>query len=126
MLLNSETDYAIRIVSCLAKRNSLTTASVISKETGVTQKFTLKILHSLSQNGIVKSYKCKNGGFLLNKKAEEITLLDVIQVFGGTMFINKCQQKSCCSMPGGICEFKEIFEQATEYLNQHFGKVSFK
>ena len=69
MLLNSETDYAIRIVSCLAKRNSLTTASVISKETGVTQKFTLKILHSLSQNGIVKSYKGKNGGFLLNKKA---------------------------------------------------------
>ena len=35
MLLNSETDYAIRIVSCLAKKKEQTSASVISKETGV-------------------------------------------------------------------------------------------
>jgi len=126
MLLNSETDYAIRIVSCLAKKKEKTSASVISKETGVTVKFALKILHTLSVNGIVKSFKGKNGGYILNKKPEEITLLQIIELFGGTMFVNKCEHSECCTMPGGICEFKEVFSEATEFLNQHFGKVVFK
>ena len=47
-------------------------------------------------------------------------------LFGGTMFINKCEHSECCTMPGGICEFKEVFSEATEFLNQHFGKVVFK
>ena len=126
MLLNSETDYAIRIVSCLAKTDTRISANEIAAKTGVTVRFTLKILHTLSNGGIVKSFKGKNGGYMLNKEPEDITLLEVIELFGGTMFINKCQHSECCTMPGGICEFKEVFSNATEFLNQHFGKVSFK
>lgn len=126
MLLNSETDYAIRIVSCLAKTDTRISANEIAAKTGVTVRFTLKILHTLSNGGIVKSFKGKNGGYMLNKEPEDISLLEVIELFGGTMFINKCQHSECCTMPGGICEFKEVFSDATEFLNQHFGKVSFK
>ena len=72
MLLNSETDYAIRIVSCLAKKKEQTSASVISKETGVTVKFALKILHTLSVNGIVKSFKGKNGGYYIGERDFEL------------------------------------------------------
>ncbi len=126
MLLNSETDYALRIVSFLSKQNEHTSASVISKNTGVTQGFTLKILHTLTTAGIVSAYKGKNGGYFLNKKPKEITLLEIIELFGGTTFLNKCQHNNCCTNPGGVCEFREIFEQATNYLNDLFGKVSFK
>ena len=126
MLLNKETDYAIRIVSFLSKQNNHITAGEISKNTGVTPKFTLKILHNLCTNNIVNSYKGKNGGYYLNKKPEEISLLDIIELFGSTQFANRCTNEGNCSNPFGFCEFKKTFDEATNYLNEHFGKVYFK
>ena len=57
MFLNNETDYAIRIISCLAESKDRIDAAGISEKTGVTLRFTLKILHRLVQGGIVKSFK---------------------------------------------------------------------
>ncbi len=125
MILNSETDYAIRIVSFLSKQSEHCSTSVISKETGVTQGFVLKILHTLTVAGYVKSYKGKNGGYCLKRNPEEIKLLEIIELFGGTTFLNKCQHNNCCTKPGGICEFRDVFEDATNYLNNLFGKVTF-
>ena len=125
MILNSETDYAIRIVSFLSKQSEHCSTSVISKETGVTQGFVLKILHTLTVAGYVKSYKGKNGGYFLKRNPEEIKLLEIIELFGGTTFLNKCQHNNCCTNPGGICEFRDVFEDATNYLNNLFGKVTF-
>ena len=57
MFLNNETDYAIRIVSCLAKQSERIDAATIAEQTGVTPRFTLKILHRLVQGGVVRSFK---------------------------------------------------------------------
>ncbi|MBQ0110321.1 MAG: Rrf2 family transcriptional regulator, partial [Oscillospiraceae bacterium] len=78
MLLSKETDYAIRIVSCLSKTDRHLSAAEISAKTGVTKNFALKILHNLSVAGIVNGIKGKNGGYFLNKPPKDITLLEII------------------------------------------------
>lgn len=57
MLLNSETDYAIRILSCLSERDMRIGAVEISEKTGVSQRFALKILHKLVLAGLVGSVR---------------------------------------------------------------------
>lgn len=126
MLLNKETDYAIRIVSCLSKSEGHLPAAEISAKTGVTPRFTLKILHTLTVADVVRSFKGKNGGYFLSRSPEDITLLEIIEIFNGAMFVNHCQHESVCTNPGGICEFKTVFSQANDYLNDLFGKVTFK
>ena len=78
MHITRETDYAIRIVYCLANTQGRKDAGTISEEMGVTLRFSLKILHKLVKCGIVKSYKGAKGGYELSRPASEINLKQVI------------------------------------------------
>ena len=51
MHITQETDYAIRIVYCLANADGRKDARAISEEMGVTLRFSLKILHKLVSGG---------------------------------------------------------------------------
>lgn len=127
MLLNSETDYAIRILSNLVGRTERVDAATIAKETGVTPRFTLKILHSLVGANIVKSFKGNKGGYLLARPAEEITLLEVFEHISGPLTVSRCQHDSKnCTNPKGICEFKDVFEDVTSYMRKRLSEVNFK
>ena len=125
MFLNLETDYAIRIVQCLAATSNKIDAKTIAAKTGVTPRFTLKILHGLVSAGIVKSYKGANGGYTLAKKAEEITLLDVVEQVNGSLNISSCQSESGCTHPNGICCFRSVFDDVSGYMRDRFSKVTF-
>ena len=84
MHITRETDYAVRIVYCLANSDGRRDANSISKEMGVTLRFSLKILHKLTQSGIVKSYKGSKGGYELARPASEINLKQIIEATEGT------------------------------------------
>lgn len=123
MLLNLETDYAIRIVSCLSKEEKLD-AKTIALKTGVTPKFTLKILHGLTSSGLVKSFKGKNGGYSLAKSPKDITLLEVVEQVYGTLEVSRCDGNGC-THPEGICSFRNVFGEVSDYMCKKFSEVNF-
>ena len=126
MIINSETDYAIRIVSCLADCENKLDAGTIAERTGVTPRYALKILRKLSVGGIVKSYKGAKGGYALSRKAEDITLLEVIELICGTINFSRCQcEQSVCTHPQGECLFKETFNGVTEFMRREFKNATF-
>ena len=57
MRITLEADYAVRIVDCLSLSGRRLDARSISEKTGVTLRFTLKILRKLGMAKIVRSYK---------------------------------------------------------------------
>ena len=128
MFLNNETDYAIRIISCLAESDDRIDAAGIAEKTGVTQRFTLKILHRLVQGGIVKSFKGNKGGYILARPSDEITLLQVVEEIYGPLNLSRCYSDgSCgCTHPNGFCEYKEVFSDITNYMRKKLSEVTFK
>ena len=127
MFLNNETDYAIRIISCLAEHDERIDAAGIAEKTGVTQRFTLKILHRLVQGGIVKSFKGIKGGYVLARSAGEITLLQVVEEIYGPLNLSRCHSDgSCgCTHPNGFCEYKDVFSDITKYMRKKLSEVTF-
>ena len=93
MRITSESDYALRIVTALARHSEVVDAKTLSDETSVTLRFTLKILHKLVTEGIVESYKGVKGGYLLKLMPEEITLLKIIELIDGPIAIVRCLDK---------------------------------
>ncbi|HAN44287.1 MAG TPA: Rrf2 family transcriptional regulator, partial [Ruminococcaceae bacterium] len=83
MNITLETDYAIRIVYCVAKQNKRVDAKTIAESSGVTLRFSLKILRKLVASGIIKSYKGTKGGYELAKDPGQISLKDVIETIEG-------------------------------------------
>ncbi len=127
MLLNLETDYAIRIVNCLAEADGRLDAKTIASKTGVTPKFTLKILHGLVSCGVVQSFKGANGGYTLARQPQDITLLEVVELVCGPLEISKCQRGSDgCTHPDGLCRFRGVFGEVSQYMKDKFSEVTFK
>ena len=114
MRITLESDYALRIVSALARKNEIIDAKTLSDEVSVTLRFTLKILHKLVSGELVKSYKGVNGGYKLNISAEKITLKNVIELIDGPIAISRCLESSeTCSMISNKtdCIYHHIFDK---------------
>jgi Rrf2 family protein len=90
MHITLEADYAVRIVHALAQSGKRLDAKTISEMTGVTLRFSLKILRKLVAAGIVKSFKGTQGGYEIGKPAEEIALGEVIETIEGRYTLNRC------------------------------------
>ncbi len=129
MRISLETDYAVRIVDCLAGQEGRTSAAVIAEKTRVTEKFCLKILRKLVSQGIVRSYKGVGGGYELNKSPEEITLKQVIETIEGPIVLSRCLQNdfNCEHKDGNCtCYFYQVFYEVSKEMAERFDSVTFK
>ncbi|MBQ2676996.1 MAG: Rrf2 family transcriptional regulator [Clostridia bacterium] len=127
MRINLETDYAVRIVQCMANEGKRVDANTISAKTGVTPKFCLKILRKLAAENLVRSYKGVGGGYELARDPKDITLREVIEIIGGPIVISKCQQGDyVCDHPDDCsCYFHHIFNEVSSEVARRFEAVDF-
>lgn len=127
MQLNLETDYAIRLVSLLCGSKDRMSAAEISERTGVTLRFSLKILGKLAKSGIVKSYKGASGGYVINRAPEDISLREVVTVMQGPVSINRCISagEKCSNPDSSDCRFKRFFAELSKDINEKMEKMHF-
>ncbi|SDF62222.1 RrF2 family transcriptional regulator [Sporolituus thermophilus] len=92
MQLNQATDYAFRIVLHLAclPSGQVVNGQMLAEQENIPQRFLLKIMRSLTQAGLIKSYRGTDGGFALARPPEEITIWDVICAMEGEVTIHRC------------------------------------
>lgn len=127
MHLTSETDYAIRIVDCLARTGVRIGAGLISERTCVTLRFSLKILRKLVTSGIVRSYKGAHGGYELAKNPDEITLGDIIEAIEGKYFLNRCLRDGhiCTRVSKDeFCPYHELFDNISRQVQERLDTVT--
>lgn len=130
MHMTLEADYAVRIVHCLAVDGGRMDAKRIAEETGVTLRFSLKILRRLVSGGLVVSYKGAKGGYQLARPPEEITLCDVIEEVEGPYALSRCisQHDYQCNRNRdscGYCRFAAIYNDISQMVRQQLRQVNF-
>lgn len=126
MHITLESDYAVRIVYCLAHADSRIDAKTISDSTDVPLRFSLKILRKLVQSGVVCSFKGSRGGYQLAKPANEISLSDVIGAVEGIYSFSRCLDPSfVCSCDSCNCKFQKIYDDITETVRAKLEAVKF-
>ena len=128
MQITQESDYAIRIVYCLAKSRVRRDARSISEEMGVTLRFSLKILGKLVGAGIVSSYKGNKGGYELAKEPSQITFKDVIEAVEGSYYMIRClnEEKPCNRGASQTCSFRKVFCEITDEVNRRLEAANFE
>ena len=90
-MISQSAEYALRAVACLAAHPAepLTTRQ-IAAAAKIPAGYLAKILQGLARIGIVTSQRGLNGGFVLARPPEELTLLDVVRVADGSRRILTC------------------------------------
>lgn len=97
-LMTRDTDYAIRALCVIAKCDKkMLSSNQLMKETKITKPFLRKILQVLNRNGIMKSHKGRGGGFVVLKDPKHISVMDIIEIFQGTIKLSEhvLKKKRC-------------------------------
>ena len=116
MNISKKAEYAIRAVISIArhKQNKPMQISEISKKESIPIKFLEQILLSLKNNGILKSKRGANGGYLLAHSASNISIGMILDIIDGTFD------------PGGIksgnhlgAGLEKCFSEMAEVVNKN-------
>jgi Rrf2 family iron-sulfur cluster assembly transcriptional regulator len=95
----------------------------VASSTGSPEAFMGKILQSLAKQGLISSSKGPNGGFYIEKVAEEIPLLKVVSAIDGPSMFTDCGLglKQCSSaFPCPIHnQYKEIRDKLMIMLSKN-------
>lgn len=130
MHITLEADYAVRIVNCLAKHQVRMDAKNLAAATGVTLRFSLKILRKLVAEGVVRSYKGTQGGYELAKPADKITLGEVIEVVEGPITISRCvgtEDFQCSRVEDHQkCRFNKAYSEIAQTVRDQLYAVTFE
>lgn len=92
-MLSSTCKYAIRGIIYIAlngKEGTKIGIKEISEALDIPTPFLGKILQILAKNKLLKSTKGPNGGFALAKPANEINLLQIIEIIDGLDLFDEC------------------------------------
>ncbi|MCY0970041.1 Rrf2 family transcriptional regulator [Chryseobacterium wangxinyae] len=125
MKLNHFTDYSMRVLIFLDKKEENNSASLdeISEKLNILRNNLIKVVQFLSKEELVLTKRGKSGGITISKKAQNMGLGDMIQLLQQEPFpIINCQAKSCIFISYN-CQLKSFLDIAYQAflasLNQH-------
>lgn len=129
MQLNQATDYAFRVVLHLAKlpHNTIVNGQTLAEKEQIPQRFLLKIMRPLTCAGIIRSYRGADGGFSLDKKADDITLLTIIEAMEGNVAIHRClaERSACHKNCTHQCPVHDALEGVQQQLVSALANIDF-
>lgn len=109
----------------IAGSKKLLKAPDIAKKAGVSQNHLSKVMQRLVKDGHIKSTRGPSGGFILNRPAEDISLLDIYQSIEGVI------NNKGCPMDKQVCPFEKcitggLFQKMTTDFIDYFGTTTLK
>jgi len=94
--LNKMTDYAVVCLGMLSRKSDCPmSASELSSKTGLTLYTVQKILKIIVSNSdLIKAHRGPLGGYVLNRKSSEISVVEIIEVLEGPITLTACVDNS--------------------------------
>ncbi len=122
MKISALEEYGLRCLVQVARSESKGPLSIpeIARREGITVDYTTKLLTILRRGGFLKSVRGTQGGYLLARKPEEITLAQVMKHLGGPIF----ETSSCDHFSGSEsqcvhladCGMRSVWVGVTKHL----------
>jgi Rrf2 family protein len=108
MQISEAASLALHSMALLASRpKKVFSVKEIASKLQVSEAHLSKVLQRLSRMGLVRSNRGPKGGFVLGKKGDEITLLEVYEAIDGPLTSNRCLfEAPICS--GEQCIFGDL------------------
>jgi Rrf2 family protein len=120
--LSVKSDYAARAVLGLARHyaeGAALRAEDLATEQGVPANYLVQILIELKAQGIVRSLRGKEGGYLLARLPAQITLADILRAMHGTVFDTPALSDPDCplELKNAWRKLQQALEAAAEAVN---------
>jgi Rrf2 family protein len=99
-------------------------AKDIATRQDIPLKFLEQIFHKLKNNNIVRSVKGPNGGYMLARNPEQITVRDIIKAVREPVDIVHCVDDHTNCSRSTQCVTRLVWKEASNLINNFFDTVS--
>jgi len=128
MKLSSKGRYAVMALADLARFNKINPVSLrdISLRQGISLDYLEQIFSKLRKNEIVQSVRGTQGGYVLNKKAREIKLTNILDAVDEKVKTLQCKKelKKGCNGKATKCLTHNLWDELETHINNFFDKKS--
>ena len=104
--ISKMTDYAIMVmVELHASHGEVLSAHALAERSRLELPTVSKVLKLLVKTNLVDSYRGANGGYSLERKAEDISVADIIAAIEGPIAMTECSVEEGCvrRRPFAVC-----------------------
>jgi len=129
--LSTQSRYGVRAIFDIAYNSEGLETQVkdISRRQGISPRYLEQIFQKLKKAGLVGSKRGPSGGYFLSKKAEEITVGEIIRTTEGcidpVLCIDPEDSSQACDRLGE-CVTRLIWNEAGNRLKEYFDSVTIK
>jgi Rrf2 family protein len=133
MRLSTKSRYGLRALFDIAYNCGDKPAQIqdISRRQEISPRYLEQIFQNLKRAGILKSKRGPQGGYCLARKADEITVLEILNATEQDVLLVDCagksgkvrKRKAECPFEGQ-CVTQSVWEEASSMLNQLFGGMT--
>lgn len=116
--LSEASTIAIHSMGLIAKSKETLNAIQIAEITGFSKNHISKVLQQLVKNKYLTSTRGPKGGFVLGRKAETISLLEIYQLIDGIPQSYECKM-SCANCPFSNCIFGGLTDKFTREFHNY-------
>ena len=132
MRLSTKSRYGLRALFDIAYNSGTLPAQIqdISRRQQISPRYLEQIFQSLKKAGILTSKRGPQGGYMLARSPETITLKEIIQATEGDLVLVECnstkrKKKGECTFDGA-CVTQTIWQEASTLLNGYFAEITLK
>lgn len=123
-MISQTAEYALRAVVYLARNAGIPrTTRQIAEATRVPEGYLSKVLQSLGRAGLVVSQRGLGGGSVLARRAEEVSVLDVVQAVDPLHRITHCPL-GIAGHEGHLCSLHRRLDEAIAHVERAFRETS--
>ena len=127
MLYSKSAQYAIQALISLAIKQTDTPLIIsdIAKEFNIPQRFLSKIIQTLANHGLVKTFRGRHGGVMLGHPAKNIKVSDIVEVVDGPISrtelcvvgLDTCSDEAICPFHSSWMKIREEIQILLETEN---------
>ncbi|HZI95040.1 MAG TPA: Rrf2 family transcriptional regulator [Patescibacteria group bacterium] len=124
--LSREADYGLLAMMYISARpeGMLAYRRDIAAHYNIPADFLAKVLQKLSRHGLIKSFRGTQGGYLLARDAEAISLADLVEAVDGPMSIVDCQREGCACPQEEGCTVQTTLIEVQREIRMVLARVS--
>jgi len=127
MRLSSRARYAVRLTLEVHRRGEIgkpVRLSEVARVTNISRRFLEQLAMALKSHSILRGICGRNGGYVLGREADDITIGDVIRAVTGPIELASCNEEPSDCMAAEFCESRVIWKLLEQRVNDVLDEYS--
>lgn len=98
----------------------------IAQRQAISQKYLWQVIHPLKSAGIVNSVRGAHGGYVLARKPEDITLLEIVETLEGASSLVECVMKPSHCERSDVCVARSAWVEVEQSMRDAMKAITIR